>query len=228
MSEAVVVQPRPPEAEPVPVPPARKIWPRPLAIALIAGLLIAAAVVARLLVAAIDRPPSFSGGEYTPARAAPPLDLTDQNGAPFSLADQAGNVVLIYFGYTTCPDLCPTTLSDFQVVKDELGAEAGRTRFVLATVDPERDTVDRLKEYLAFFDPDFVGLRGDAAQTAAFERAYGITVKRVDYPDSATGYLLDHNALIYVIDASGNLRLSYPYGADPTAIADDVRVLLRE
>ena len=169
---------------------------------------------------------AFHGGEYIPAWTAPALDLTDQNGNPFSLADQRGRVVLVYFGYTTCPDLCPTTLSDFHVVKVELGADAGRVDFVLATFDPERDTQARLKEYLNFFDPDFIGLRGGQAQTEAFKRDYGVVVKRVDYPDSATGYLLDHTALVYVIDPEGLLRLSFPYGTDPALIAQDLRHLL--
>ena len=169
-----------------------------------------------------------TGGEYSPAETAPPLNLTDQNGNAFSLDDQLGKVVLIYFGYTTCPDLCPTTLSDFQVVKDELGADAERVEFILTTFDPERDTRARLKEYLDFFDPEFIGLRGDEAQTEAFQKDYGITVNRVDYPDSATGYLLEHNALIYVIDPQGRLRLTFAYGTDPALIARDVKYLLDE
>lgn len=170
---------------------------------------------------------AFNGGEYKPPKAAAALDLVDQNGEPFSLADQQGNVLLVYFGYTTCPDLCPTTLSDFAAVKDDLGVDADRVRFVMATFDPERDTTARLKEYLGFFDPDFIGLRGDDAQTEAFKQAYGVTVKRVEYPESATGYLLDHTALIYVIDPEGRLRLTYPYGTDPADIAADVRHLLK-
>lgn len=195
-----------------------------LAIAAVALVAIVAGVIAMNRASAY----AFNGGEYTPARAAPELGLTDQYGNPFALAEQRGNVVLMYFGYTTCPDLCPTTLSDFQVVKDELGKDAERVKFVLATFDPERDTAERLQEYLAFFDPDFIGLRGTRAQTEAFQRAYGVTVKRVDYPDSATGYLLDHTALIYLVDPQGRLRVSYPYGTDPALIAQDVRYLLNE
>jgi protein SCO1/2 len=169
---------------------------------------------------------AFNGGEYSPPLPAPALDLTDQHGNAFSLADHEGDVLLLYFGYTTCPDLCPTTLSDFGVVKEELGADAGRVQFALITIDPERDTPERLREYLAFFDPEFVGLRGDDDQTDAATRDYGVTVKRVDYPESAIGYLLDHTALVYVIDPEGRLRLTYPYGADPVLIAQDVRHLL--
>lgn len=170
----------------------------------------------------------FKGGEITPPRAAPPLDLTDQTGAPFTLGQEEGNVLLVYFGYTTCPDLCPTTLIDFTTVKDELGEDGEKVRYLLVTFDPERDTPERLTEYLGFFDPAFIGLRGDDAQTEAFKQAYGVTTKRVEYPESATGYLIDHTALIYVIDNEGRLRLTYPYGTDPMAIVEDVRHLVSE
>lgn len=224
MTDTTLRQPTP--RDEAPPPPAPAAWSRPRALALIVVLLAVAAAVAWFRSSSLGEAYAFNGGEYSPAQPAPALDLADQDGQPFSLADQAGKVNLVYFGYTTCPDLCPTTLSDFQVVKDELGPLADRVNFILASVDPERDTAGRLKEYLGFFDPDFVGLRGDAAQTEAVTRAYGITVNRVEYPDSATGYLLDHNALVYLIDPDGRLRLSYPYGADPALIAQDVRQLL--
>ncbi len=170
----------------------------------------------------------FNGGEISPAAAAPALDLTDQNGAPFTLAQENGTVSLIYFGYTTCPDLCPTTLNDFTIVKDDLGDAAEQVDFIMVTFDPERDTQARMKEYLNFFDPDFVGLRGDDAQTQQFLQDYGVTIKRVEYPNSSTGYLIDHTALIYVIDKEGRLRLTYPYGTDPLMIAEDVQHLTTE
>ena len=170
----------------------------------------------------------FKGGEINPAAIAPPLDLTDQHGDPFTLAQQHGNVTLIYFGYTTCPDLCPTTLNDFAIVKDELGDQAEKVDFLLVTFDPERDTQERMQEYLGFFDPDFIGLRGDDAQTQQSLQDYGVTIQRVEYPNSSTGYLIDHTALIYVIDNEGRLRLTYPYGTDPLMIVEDVRYLVKE
>jgi protein SCO1/2 len=170
----------------------------------------------------------FKGGELSPAAAAPSLELTDQNGDAFSLADETGRVALIYFGYTTCPDLCPTTLNDFAIVKEDLGADATDVDFIMVTFDPERDTQARMQEYLGFFDPDFIGLRGNGAQTEQFLQEYGVTIKRVEYPDSSTGYLIDHTALIYVIDKEGNLRLTYPYGTDPEMILEDVQHLISE
>ncbi|MCC6313002.1 MAG: SCO family protein [Thermomicrobiales bacterium] len=169
---------------------------------------------------------AFNGGEFTPPQPAPELALIDADGEPFSFADRVGTVQLLYFGYTTCPDLCPTTLLDFATVKEDLGPDADRVRFLMASVDPERDTAERLQEYMGFFDPDFIGLRGDAEETAAAAQAFGVTVKRVEHPESSTGYLIDHTALIYVIDQEGRLRLSYPYGTDPALIAADVRHLL--
>jgi len=170
----------------------------------------------------------FNGGEISPAATAPDLALTDQHGDPYSLAQEEGKVALIYFGYTTCPDLCPTTLNDFAIVKEDLGDEADEVEFIMVTFDPERDTQARMREYLNFFDPDFIGLRGDDAQTEQFLKDYGVTIKRVEYPNSSTGYLIDHTALIYVIDKEGKLRLTYPYGTDPAMITEDVQHLISE
>ena len=191
------------------------------------ALLVLLLVGAAIIVGRRPAPYAMNGGEYVPARPAPALDLPDQNGQPFSLAAQQGKVSLLYFGYTTCPDLCPTTLSDFAAVKADLGPASDNVNYLLVTFDPERDTPERLREYLGFFDPDFVGLRGDEAQTAAVLKAYGVTVERVEYPESATKYLFDHSALIYLVDPDGNLRASYPYGTDPKLIAEDVAHLLR-
>jgi protein SCO1/2 len=195
-------------------------------IALAVAMAALAVAVALLLPNLRDEPYTFAGGEITPARAAAPIDLVDQNGQPFTLDEQRGNVVLVYFGYTTCPDLCPTTLSDFTAIKTGLGDEAESVTFLMVTVDPERDTTARLKEYLGFFDPDFVGARGDQAQTEQVKLGYGVIANRVEYPNSATGYLVDHTSLIYLIDPDGRLRVTYPYGTDPELIEQDVRHLL--
>lgn len=168
----------------------------------------------------------FKGAELDPASAAPPLNLIDHNGEPFSLESIEGDLALIYFGYTTCPDLCPTTLSDFKGVKDSLGDDADRVHFMMVTVDPERDTPERLKEYMRAFDPDFIGLTGDDAQLEEAKAGYGVYAQRVDYPESATGYLVDHTSLTYLIDTDGRLRLTYSTGFDPDMIVEDVKHLL--
>jgi protein SCO1/2 len=169
---------------------------------------------------------AFKGGEIKNPTTAPALTLMDQDGNSFSLDQVKGQVVVVYFGYTTCPDLCPTTLSDFTAIRTTLGDKSGRVRFVLVTVDPERDTPARLKQYLNFFDPTFIGLTGSQEQLTPVERGYGVVAKRVEHPGSKTGYLMDHSSLIYVIDAKGRLKLTYGYGTDPAVITDDVRHLL--
>lgn len=195
-----------------------------LAAALLAGLLIVAA--AFIAVGSGDAY-EFNGGEIKPAKAAAPISLTDQNGHPFTLDQLKGNVVLVYFGYTTCPDLCPTTLSDFTAVKDALGTDASKVKFVMVTVDPERDSPARMNEYLNFFDPEFIGLSGNDEQTETVKLSYGVVSRKVEYPDSATKYLVDHTSLIYVIDRDGKFRLTYPYGTDPDLIVTDLEHLAK-
>jgi protein SCO1/2 len=169
---------------------------------------------------------SFKGGELKPLAAAPPFELTDQYGAPFSLAEHEGKVVLLYFGYTTCPDACPTTLSDWLEVKRLLGDEAEKVEFVMVTVDPERDTVEKLNQYMAFFDPEFYGLSGDQETITAIEQDYGIMAVREEYPDSATKYLMNHTTSFWVIDTDGRLRLTFAHGTDPAIVTEDVKHLL--
>lgn len=169
---------------------------------------------------------AFHGGEISPLRPAAPIELTDQHGQRFSLADQAGKVVILYFGYTSCPDACPTTLSDWMAVKEALGRDAARVRFVMVTVDPERDTPERLAQYLAFFDPEFIGLTGTPEQTQAIAQAYGIVAVKRQFDETAMGYLVDHTTSTFVIDTKGRMRLVYAHGTDPELIAEDLRHLL--
>lgn len=192
----------------------------------VAILVVLSAVVAALVLGRRGEDYAFAGGEIKPAKAAAAIDLTDQHGQPFTLDQLNGRVVLLYFGYTTCPDLCPTTLSDFTAIKSGLGDLADSVAFVMVSVDPERDTAERLNEYLTFFDPAFIGLRGEGEQLERVKLAYGVVADRVEYPNSATGYLVDHTSLIYLIDPQGRLRLTYPYGTDPSLIEQDIRHLL--
>lgn len=169
---------------------------------------------------------TFKGGELKPLAAAPAIELTDQYGEPFSLTAHDGKAVLLYFGYTTCPDACPTTLSDWIEVKRLLGDKADQVEFVMVTVDPERDTVEKLNEYMGFFDPAFYGLTGDQETITAIEQNYGILAVREEYPDSATKYLMNHTTSFWVIDTTGQLRLTFAHGTDPAIVADDVKHLL--
>lgn len=168
---------------------------------------------------------AFHGSELTPPRLAPAVALTDQHGQPFDLASQHGKVVLLFFGYTNCPDVCPTTLSDFITVKERLGKRADDVRFVFVSVDPARDTPERLTQYLDFFDPSFIGLTGTPEQIDAVKQGYGV-FSQARESTSSLGYLVDHTTTTFLIDPDGNERLVYGYGTDPAAIAEDVSHLV--
>ena len=168
---------------------------------------------------------AFQGGEIAPPNPAPALALTDQHGQPFDLAAQEGRVVLLFFGYTSCPDVCPTTLSDLLTVREQLGERADDVAVVFVTVDPARDTPERLAQYLDFFDPTFTGLAGTDEQIARAKQGYGV-YSRIQESTSSLGYLVDHTSALFVIDPDGNYRLTYPYGTDPAVIAGDVSHLL--
>ena len=169
---------------------------------------------------------SFKTGAISPARDAPPLPLTDQHGQPFDLATLNGKAVLLYFGYTACPDACPTTLSDWIEVKRLLGDKAEKVAFVMVTVDPERDTADQLNQYLTFFDPSFIGLTGNPETIQDVEREYGIYAAREEFSDSAMGYLMNHTTSYLAIDREGKLRLVISHGTDPEIVAEDLRHLV--
>jgi protein SCO1/2 len=169
---------------------------------------------------------SFQGGELKPLAEAAPIELTDQNGQPFSLAAQEGKAVLLYFGYTTCPDACPTTLSDWVEVKRLLGDKADQVEFVMVTVDPDRDTQAKLLDYMSFFDPSFYGLTGDQATITMIEQNYGIVAVKDPIEGSATGYLMTHTTSFWVVDPDGKLRLTYALGTDPAVVAKDLEHLI--
>jgi len=175
----------------------------------------------------------FLGGAYTfkgslidPPVPAADFSLTDQHGELFQLSAQKGKVVLIFFGYTNCPDVCPITLTDFKRIKSELGDQAEEVRFVFITVDPERDTVERLSTYLPSYDPDFYGLTGGREQLEQVWKSYGVYQAHQE-GGSAAGYLVDHTARIYAIDQQGNWRLTYPFEMEREAVLEDVRHLLK-
>ena len=176
---------------------------------------------------ALSRPYTFQGSLIDPPIEAADFELTDQNGQPFRLSDHQGKVVLIFYGYTNCPDVCPLTLSDFKLIKADLGEQADQVSFVFITVDPERDSQERLKVYLANFDPVFSGLTGSRSELESVWTAYGVYQAKQE-TGSAAGYLVDHTARTYAIDKQGNLRLTYPFEMERQAILDDVRYLVQE
>jgi protein SCO1/2 len=170
---------------------------------------------------------TYQGSLIDPPVPAADFELIDQNGIPFRLSDQQGKIVLIFFGYTNCPDVCPVTLSDFITIKKQLGEQADGVEFVFITVDPERDGQEHLRNYLVRFDPEFTGLSGDRAELEGVWKDYGVYQERKE-TGSAIGYLVDHTARVYAIDKSGNWRLTYPFGMETKKMLQDLKQLLKE
>lgn len=169
---------------------------------------------------------AFKGQEYSPARPAADFTLTDQHGQPFQLSRRDADVTVMFFGYTFCPDVCPGTLAEMRQVKQLLKRKARRVQFVFVSVDPERDTPERLRDYIARFDTDFIGLTGTEAEVADVLDAYRIVAYKEPMPDSRPGYTVAHTAATFVIDQQQQIRLKMPYGIGPEAIAHDVAGLL--
>lgn len=174
-------------------------------------------------------PYEWHGAAYDPPRSGVDFTLTDTEGEPLSTTELEGKVVLLYFGYTYCPDFCPATLTDFQRIKQDLGDDADQVAFVMVTVDPERDTPERMKEYLEFFDETFIGLTGSEEELAPIKDQFGIISMAGDATPQSDGdqvYWVDHSTKVYALDKDGNLALEYAFGADPADITEDVEHLI--
>lgn len=171
--------------------------------------------------------PGFRGGTLDPPRPAPEIALRTHEGAEFRLSRHRGDVVAITFGYTFCPDVCPTTLAELAQVRARLGPAAARFRVIFVTVDPERDGPERLRAYTQAFDRTFTGLTGTAAELAAVQKAYGVIVRKQTVRGTSAAYLVDHSALVYVVDPEGRLRLMFPFGTSVDDMTHDIGLLLR-
>ena len=183
------------------------------------------AALAAGLAACGEKKPQFSGVDLTGADYAKDFRLPDTEGKVRSLKDFAGKVVVVFFGYTQCPDVCPTTLAEIAQAKQILGADGAKVQGVFITVDPERDTPQVLKAYMNNFGPDFVALRPDPGQLAAAAKDFKVYYKKVD--GKAPGsYTMDHTAASFVYDPQGRLRLYTRYGTGPQALAGDLKQLL--
>lgn len=180
-----------------------------------------------LMICACGAPYRFRGTVIDPPNDAPDFTLAGQDGQPFRLSEQRGNVVALYFGFTSCPDVCPTTLSDLAAVRRQLGADAEQLRVVLITVDPERDTQERMAQYTKAFDPTFIGLRPTPAELASVLKAYGATAVKRELPGSALGYTMDHSSFIYVIDAAGRWREVFGHGTEIADMTSDLRHVIQ-
>ena len=184
-------------------------------------------VLVALALAACGRGgPSFNGSDVTGSSFARDFALADQDGARRTLADYRGKAVAMFFGYTQCPDVCPTTLAGLAETMKALGPDAGRVQVLFVTVDPDRDTAELLKQYVPAFDPRFVGLRGDARELEAVAKEFRIIYQKVPGATPET-YTVDHSAGIFLFDPQGRLRVYESHGQKPEAIAHDLRELLR-
>jgi len=187
-------------------------------------LFAALAAIAILLVAPActdqSEAPRFTGATFGKE-----LALTDHNGQRRTLADFRGKVVTVFFGFTHCPDVCPTTLGEMAVVMKELGNDAGRLQVLFVTVDPGRDTAEVLKRYVPAFHPSFLGLTGSAEDLARTAKEFKIFYQKQPLPNG--GYSMDHSAGTYILDAQGRLRLFAQYGVGAPALLHDIRLLLQ-
>jgi protein SCO1/2 len=175
---------------------------------------------------ASQKPVVFNNVDITGAEYARDFSLTDHTGKPRTLADFKGKVVFLFFGYTQCPDVCPTTMVEMAAVMKALGPKAHeQVQVLFVTVDPERDTQELLSQYVPAFHPSFIGLRGDTAATAAVGKEFKIFYAKSPgaTPD---GYSVDHTYGSYVFDRNGKIRLFVRHGKGPTPILQDIKLLL--
>ena len=169
----------------------------------------------------------FRSGLFEPPREAPAFSLDGSNGRKLSLRDHLGKVVILEFGYTYCPYVCPVTLSRLTEVYRKLGSEARDVQVIYVTVDPKRDTPERLREHLTAFNPSFLGATGTPDELAAVLKAYGIVADQVVSQDHALGYEVDHSSFLYLVDPQGRLRGLVPFGTPARDIAHDLELLLK-
>lgn len=195
--------------------------------ALIAGAFALALGLAGCDRAAGPASPSFKAVDITGADYARELALPDPSGRPRTLAEFKGKVVVVFFGYTQCPDVCPTTLAELATVKQSLGPAGADVVGVFVSVDPARDTPEVLQAYVGNFGADFVALRGDEAQTKAAAKAFKVFYQKVP-GKTETSYTVDHTAGSYVFDRQGRVRLFTRYGTGAEALKHDLQLLLAE
>ena len=190
----------------------------------------ACAVMAGVLgtfVGCSEQKPAFRSIDVTGADYARDFALTDHNGSVRRLADFKGKVVVVFFGFTQCPDVCPTSMTELAEVKKLLGKDGDRLQGVFITVDPQRDTPEVLKAYMGNFDPTFLALYTSPDQLTALAKDFKVYFKRVE-GKTPTSYTMDHSAGSYIYDTEGRLRLYTRYGSGAQALADDVKLLLRD
>jgi protein SCO1 len=195
-----------------------------LLVGLMAFLLVGAVAAGVVL---FSKPDSFRGTTYAePYPVAPEIALTRAAGTDFHLSEMRGKIVALFFGYTSCPDVCPTTMAELDQALGELGERSDQVQVLFVTVDPQRDTPERVQEYVDHFNPNFIGLSGSESELAEVWNDYGVFRQVVD-STSAAGYLVDHTARVTLIDQQGNLRISFPFDTPVEDVVHDLNLLLR-
>jgi protein SCO1 len=169
--------------------------------------------------------PELIAGVFDPPRAAPDFEISGSNGSTLRLSDHLGKVVILGFGFTSCPDVCPTTLAVLAQARKQLGENAKHLQVIYITVDPQRDSAEQMRKYLATFDKSFVGGTGEESKLNAIRKEYGIIANKKKH---GSNYTYAHSSYTYLIDRKGMLRALMPYGHKAEDFAHDVRALLAE
>lgn len=175
----------------------------------------------------LSEPASFRGTNYAePYPVAPEIELIRSDGSRFRLSEMRGKVFALFFGYTSCPDVCPITLGELNQALQQLGPKADRVQVLFVTVDPQRDTPEQVQAYVDHFNPDFIGLSGSETQLAKTWVDYGV-FREVVEGTSAAGYFVNHTARVTLIDQQGNLRVSFPFETPVADVVHDLDLLLK-
>jgi protein SCO1/2 len=190
------------------------------------GVSLLVALLLLFLFAGCQPAHEFAGTEYPEPEVAPDFELESAAG-PVKLSDFDGRFVMLYFGYTFCPDVCPATLANMKQVRRLLEEDADQLQVIMITVDPDRDTADQLAEYVGYFDDSFIGLTGDQAAIDGIAKTYGVYHQKHEGTE-ATGYLVDHTAATFLLDSQRRLRLIFSYDDMAEQIADDIRFLIKK
>lgn len=187
---------------------------------------LAVLLVLIIVLIAFRQPYQFRGSVIEQDYPAPDFKLIDADGQEYRLSAQQGNIVLLFFGYASCPDVCPTTLSDLKQTFNILDDLSEEVQVVFITLDPDRDTPEKIQAYTSLFNQKFLGLSGDMETLEPIWKAYGVFREIDEETVTEAGYLVSHSARIYLIDQEGHLRITYTFGTPPEDIAEDIAHLL--
>lgn len=188
--------------------------------------ILATLLIAATTAAAAAEPLGLKAGTFDPPRMAPDFAVKGSNGKPLTLSQYRGKLVLLEFGYTSCVDVCPVSLAMLAQARKQLGAQADQLQVIYVTVDPERDTEERMRNYLRAFDPTFIGATGTPQQMAKVRQDYGITATKKPI-EGSKDYIVGHSSYLYFVDAKGKLRALLPYGRTADDVVHDVKLLLK-